>query len=509
MDFASVERLRALDAAVRPLLASSPCGDRSSNALLLSAAMFLADRVSEIASCMPRKPFVLAVCGSGDNGRDAAEALAVLGKRGFETRALSVSEVASGSVVPLAGIPSPTVVLDGITGIGLKGELRPEARSAIEWINAVRAKTPFGRLRVVAVDLPSGLPADAETIPEDVFVVRADETLTMGLPKRVFAAPGAMAWTGEIRVAPIYGDFPGAFETDAGVLPRVSRFWAENELAAARGRRQWNAHKGTHGKVAIFAGSALYPGAAMLATLGALRGGAGIVQSFVPEFLVPAFTARAPEAIFTGVYGTELSPRAVSALAPSLGGAVVAVGPGVSRRFQAQQTVAWLLSTAEIENFVVDADALFALGTLPKAGPEALPTLFRGSLHKSILTPHPGEAARLLGVSVGDVEKDRAGAVREIAVRSGAVVILKGAGSLVAAPGFPTTLVAAGSPALARGGSGDILCGVVAALLARGLSPFDAACSAVLLHGRAATAASLARSDEAFVPTDLLDALDR
>ena len=485
MRFATAAEIRALDAAACAA-AWSPPGSAPEEALMRLAARALADRVRAIAARMPVRPAAVAFCGGGDNGRDAAMALEILARDGFETLAFSVPG-SFDPAMPPAALPSPAVVLDGVLGIGMKGTPRPAAAAAIRWIDAAREASAPGRFRVVAVDIPSGLPADAAAVPPDAVAVHADETLAMGLPKRVFAAPGAVAFTGEIRVAGIgYPDEDCFGDDGSGAV-----LFAERDLARARPRRAWDSNKGSFGRVALFAGSARYPGAAMLAALGALRGGAGLVSAFVPEALVPAFAARAPEAMFAGWRGGALSPAALAELAPDLSGAVVAVGPGLSRSASAAAAVRWLLSTPGPRAFVLDADALF--GLVPGEAPAG-----------TVLTPHPGEAARLLGCTAAEVQADRPGAAREIASRFGATVLLKGAGTLVAAPGRPVALVAAGTPALAKGGSGDVLCGLCASLLARGLPPFEAACSAALLHGRAAAAAALASSPETFLPTDLL-----
>lgn len=515
---AAAEQIRALDAAAIAALERRaaraefsppvPGEAAAANPLMRAAALALADRVCAIASRMAVRPAAVAVCGGGDNGRDAAIALSFLARRGFETIRIDAAAAAF-APPPFCAIPSPAVVLDGLLGIGIKGAPRPGAAAAIDWMNSLRASRAPGAVRIVAVDLPSGLDADCRAMPAAATAVCADETLSMGLPKRVFFAPGAVARTGEIRIVPLYEESETAPFRDALAGEGEVCLFEECGLALARPRRAWNANKFSFGKVAVFAGSRRYPGAAMMATLGALRGGAGLVSAFAPEALVPAFAARAPEAMWAGFGGETVCARALARCAPALDGAVVAMGPGFSRAPGVAEAVDWLFSSAGAQAFVVDADALFALGELPGApcGAAACESR-RAALSRAVLTPHAGEAARLLGVAASAVEADRVSAVRELVRRSGATVLLKGAGTLVAAPGRPVRLVAAGSPALAKGGSGDILCGIVAALAARGLDLFDAASAAALLHGRAASAATLGRSAESFLPSDLLDCLD-
>ena len=314
----------------------------------------------------------------------------------------------------------------------------------------------------------------------------------MGLPKPGFAAPAALARCGEIFVADI------GYPADAAAVPAdaPAEFFSEPDLRRVRPRRAWNAHKGDFGHVALAVGSERYSGAGALAALGALRGGAGLVSALVPRALVPPLAAAAPELMVRGYDAPALAPAALAALGVSFKGAIVAAGCGLSTAPGVADGLRWLLSTPDAAGFVLDADALTLLSPLPFLPPE--------TAARTILTPHPGEAARLLGTTVAAVQSDRPAAARALAEKSGATAVLKGAGTLVASPGRPLTIVAAGNPGLAKGGSGDLLCGLCAALFARGLAPHDAACAAVWLHGRAADLAALRRGPEAMRPSDLL-----
>ena len=481
MRFATSSELRSLDAAARAAAWSAPGADPA-KALMRLAALALADAVSEIAARLPVRPEVFAVAGGGDNGGDALLALDLLAARGFRTTALRVADAAAWTAMPPAAVPARAVVLDGVLGLGLRGAPRPDAAAAIAWIE--RARDRRGAV-VVAVDLPSGLDPDTGDAPGPA--VRADFTVTMGLPKPAFAVPAALARCGEIRVADIaYPD--SAFAEPA---PDATELFAERDLARVLPPRAWDAHKGDFGHVALVVGSERYSGAGALAALGALRGGAGLVTAVVPRALATSVAARAPELMVRGYGAASLSPAALAALGFDFAGKVVLAGCGLSTAPGVADGLRWILSTPGLRGVVLDADAL---GRVPP--PEG-----------SILTPHPGEAARLLGCTVADVQADRPAAARELAARSGATVVLKGAGTLVAAPGRPLSLVAAGNPGLAKGGSGDILAGLCAALLARGLAPFDAARAAAFLHGRAADLAVLRRSPDSFLPSDLLDEL--
>ena len=482
MRFETVSGIRSLDAAARAAAWRAP-GAPPERALMDLAALALADETEEIAARFAARPAVFAVCGKGDNGGDAALAAQLLAARGFRATVLRTEDAASWADMPPAALPARSIVLDGALGIGLRGAPRGGAAAAVAWTNRMRGA---GRALVVAVDVPSGLDADTGDAPGDA--VTADFTVTTGLPKRGFANPAALARCGEILVADISYPPEALAPPDD---PAAAELFTGADARRLVPPRAWDSNKGDFGRVAVVAGSARYRGAPALASLGALRGGAGLVTAVVPREVAPSVAAAAPECMPLGYDGASLSPAALASTGFGFGGAVVLAGPGLSRAPGVAEGVAWLLSTPGVRGFVLDADALGASGRLPR--PEAC-----------VLTPHPGEAARMLGCAAADVQADRPAAARELAERTGATVALKGAGTLVAAPGKPLSVVPCGNPGLARGGSGDILAGLCAAMLARGLAPFDAARAAVWRHGRAADLAAVRRGREAMLPTDLL-----
>ena len=485
MRLASVSELRSLDAAARAAAWSAPGADPA-QALMRLAALALADETEAIAARFAARPAIFALCGKGDNGGDAALAADLLAARGFRTTVLRVADAAAWADMPPAALPARSIVLDGILGIGLRGAPRDDAAAAITWANRMR---DAGRALVVAVDVPSGLDADSGETPGEA--VRADFTVTMGLPKRGFANPAALARCGEILVADI------AYPPEAlapPIDPSDIELFSDADARRLVPPRAWDANKGCFGHVAVVAGSGRYRGAPSLAALGALRGGAGLVTAVVPRAVAPSVSAAAPECMPLGYDGASLSTAALAGLGFDFAGKVLLAGPGLSREPGVSEAIAWLLSTPGLRGAVLDADALGDAGRLP--APDA-----------SILTPHPGEAARMLGCTAADVQADRPAAARTLVDRTGATVVLKGAGTLVAAPGKPLALVPCGNPGLARGGSGDLLAGLCAALLARGLAPYDAACVAVWRHGRAADLAAVRRGVEAMLPTDLLSEL--
>lgn len=282
-------------------------------------------------------------------------------------------------------------------------------------------------------------------------------------------------------------------------MERITREYVFSRLP----RRAEDANKGTFGTVAAFAGSSAYRGAAALAAEGALRGGAGLVfLATVPEAMQLALI-RTPECCVLPCRADEngwLCPDDVSAAAARFapGKAVLLAGPGLG---DGSGRVLSLLLGGDFvwKGCLLDADALNALAS-GTAGDVTLP-------ENTVLTPHPGEMARLTGLTVPQVQADRPGVALDYAARHRCIVVLKGSGTLVAAPDGTLMQNTTGNPGLSRGGSGDILAGMIAALLAQGLSPFDAAACGVWLHGAAADRCAARRSRQAMLPHDILEDL--
>ncbi|MBW2279832.1 MAG: NAD(P)H-hydrate dehydratase [Deltaproteobacteria bacterium] len=378
------------------------------------------------------------------------------------------------------------LVIDAVFGTGVSRAVEGLAAAALGAVAA--ADVP-----VVAVDLPSGLSSETGSAlgPEP----RADLIVTLGLPKLGLAARADLP---EILVADI--GLPWTSVERAGV-----RQFVLTDRAAARRlpERVAAGHKGTFGHVLVVAGSPGKTGAAVLAARGALRSGAGLVTVAAPESLNAIFEAKLTEAMTLPLASAPADPAPDPAVDPAIdptvdptvdpdgtlgAGAVpllvdaarsrdsLVLGPGLGTAPGTVEAVAALLSAYE-GAAVVDADGLNAFAGradgLRGPGPR-------------VLTPHPGEAARLLETSVGEVQADRVAAARRLAERSGAVVVLKGARTVVSdAAGQCVWLNPTGGPGLASGGTGDVLAGVIGALLAQGSAPLDAAVAGVYLHGRA------------------------
>lgn len=443
----SVETVRTAE---RELMARLPEG-----ALMQRAAAGLAAACAELLGRVYGSRVVLLV-GSGDNGGDALYAGARLARRGAGVTAvllaperahaggLAALRRAGGRAVGSGGaeelIERADLVVDGIVGIGGKGGLRPDAVAL-----AVSAERSRGA--VVAVDLPSGV--DADTGEVRGAAVRADLTVTFGTHKPGLLIDPAREYAGSVRLVDIGLSLPDEAELEALQHADVARLLPVPSGESDKYRR---------GVVGIAAGSARYPGAAVLAVAGALRGGAGAVRYVGPAG--DAVIARFPETL-------------VSDLGPRKAGRVQAwvVGPGAG---EDAATVAEVVA-ADVP-VLIDADGLRL------AEPDAV----RARTAPTLMTPHAGEAAALLGVAREEVEGARLASARDLAARYGATVLLKGSTTVVADSGGGAVRVnATGTAWLATAGSGDVLSGLAGSLLAAGLTAVDAGSAAAYLHGLA------------------------
>ncbi|MEV7880921.1 NAD(P)H-hydrate dehydratase [Streptomyces microflavus] len=451
----SVETVRAAEAA---LMKRVPEG-----ALMQRAAAGLAAACGDLLRRTGRVygSRVLLLVGSGDNGGDALYAGARLARRGAAVRALLLSPdrahagglaaflAAGGQVAEGAdGLGPLDLVVDGITGIGGRGGLREDAVALLRAVTRDRDRTP-----VIAVDLPSGVEADSGEVHGEA--VRADATVTFGTYKPGHLIDPAAEHAGALRLVDI-GLGPELPEPpDLEALQYA-------DVAALLPVPGGESDKYSRGVVGVVAGSERYPGAAVLAVAGALRGGAGAVRYVGPG--ADAVIARFPEAL-------------VHAGPPSRAGRVQAwvVGPGLGDGRWAEEAVADVLG-ADVP-VLVDADGLRLLDA----------ETVRTRTAATVLTPHAGEAAALLGVAREEVEAGRLAAVRELAARYRATVLLKGSTTLVAeARDTPVRVNPTGTAWLATAGSGDVLSGLTGSLLAAGLAPRDAASVGAYLHGLAA-----------------------
>ena len=397
----------------------------------------------------PEARKVCAVCGKGANGGDGRIALGFLRQTGRET-----SEELEDDA---------DVVLDALFGTGFRGEPRDEAAALIERINAHGAP-------VVAVDIPSGV--SASTGEAAGAAVDADLTVTMHGPKvGIVVAPGRFL-AGEVVVADIGLD-------DAETEHRV----VTDEILALVPRRRERDTKYSAGSVLVVGGSRGMTGAVCLAAEAAFRADAGYVAVATPKEALPVVEARLLEAVKRPLDEVEEAAERATALA---------IGPGLGRGKDRRQLVARLLAQLALPA-VVDADALFELEPAEWPAPR-------------VVTPHAGELARLLDDESDWVDAHRLEAVRRAADRLGCVVLLKGADTLIAEPGEGVLVSANGLPSLATAGTGDVLTGIVAAFLAKGMDARLAAAAAATAHGAASRAAP---QRAGLVASDLIEALPR
>ena len=375
---------------------------------------------------------------------------------------------------------TPQILVDALLGTGTKGVPKGTVGRAIEYLSA-----RSGDCWIVSADLPSGM--DADTGQAAGAVVRADVTVTMGYPKAGMACSAAQEALGSLVSVPI--GLPAEY---ADPIPdaRPGLQWISREdVQRILPRRRRDAHKGDFGRTLLLGGSERYPGAIVLAAAGALRSGAGLVQVECSAAAAVAVAAREPEAIVRSGLNPDI---------PVAGADSILAGPGLGRDPEARRLVARLLREAPCP-LVLDADAIAVL--------EGKPEVVKNCPQPVILTPHPGELAQLLGTDVAGIQKDRLAAAEEAAERTGAVVVLKGAGTLVAKAGQAAWINLNGNPGMACGGSGDVLAGLVSGLLAQRIVPIEAACAAVWLHGTAGDLAAWRHTQAAMKAGDIAEAL--
>lgn len=421
----------------------------------LVAARHLADWGAEVTACLPRPP------------RDRS------GVAELEEREVAIFE-GDPALAQLEGLLATSdLVIDALLGIGRLRPLDENDPLAVALTKLREARAGFQPPKLVAVDLPSGM--DADTGAVDPLTVAPDITVTFGLPKVGMYQSPASAMLGRVQVIDI--GIPKAAQ-EAVKLELMTARWAR----AALPPRPEDANKGTFGRVLILGGSERYIGAPRLAAEGAYRAGAGLVTVACPKPLVPTLAAAIAEATWLPMPAADdgsLAGETARSLRPELTAFDAAViGPGMGNTDETRALMWAILPdlAADVrKGIVIDADALNGLATMPDAVERVPPN--------AILTPHPGEMARLLGTTVADVQSRRLEVARETAVKFGCCVILKGAHSVVAAADGRTRLSPFANPLMATAGAGDVLAGIIGAYLGQGLEPFEAACLAVYLHG--------------------------
>lgn len=454
---------------------------------------------------------VVALAGPGGNGGDALVAARHLAAAGVRVKAFVIPPKASlapatvrmlerlrqsGGDVTLAGsqidslLPAlvrASTVVDGLFGCGMSRPISGIYRKVVDAVNAADA-------HVVSLDLPSGLSSDRGILLGEA--VRADVTLAMQFLKPAHVLFPASGLCGNVAVIPIA--YPcGVLSETRPVALVVERFGVRSRLPS----RRPDGHKGTFGRVLVVAGSTGMTGAAILCCRATLRAGAGLVSLGCPAPLNPIFEAALPEVITLPLPDEDgsLHEDGVDRLAHALERAnVLAIGPGLSRRPGTQAAVLKILERFD-GSIVIDADAIRAL-------------IGRGDVleriaGRAILTPHPGEFGALVDRSADDVDADRVEMAREFAVTHGAIVILKGRPTAIALTDGTVYLNPTGNAGLGKGGTGDVLTGLVAGFVAGGASLNEAAIIAPYIHGHAADVYARDRAERSLVPSDLIDLL--
>ena len=444
-----------------------------------------------LAQSWPSARRISVVCGPGNNGGDGYVLAHLARRAGLEVKVLHLAEhvpatalgqracteyVGAGGAIGLFPdeLPHGDVVVDALFGIGLSRAPDAFAAALIDAVNAQSAP-------VFALDVPSGLDADLGSAPGRSIV--ADATLQFIARHAGLYTGQALEHTGELAI----DDLEVPPETHA-VATQVATLLTRDALPHWLFPRRRNTHKGESGRALCIGGDHGGGGAIVLCAEAALRSGAGLVEVATREAHVPVVLARRPEAMVRGIEsGEDLEPLLSRAGA-------VGIGPGLG---QGEWGKAMLrLALAAGKPLVLDADALNLIAATPRV------------LADAILTPHPGEAARLLGINTVEVQADRFAAAAGIAARYEAVTVLKGAGTVIAAPGQLPCVIGAGNPGMAVGGMGDVLTGVILALRAQGLAAFDAVCAGALLHSLAGDAAAV-QGERGLLPSDLFLPLRR
>ena len=462
-----------------------------------------------------RKNRVLILAGSGNNGGDGLVAARHLLNIGAEVRVLFVvpreklneacrtqlmalekmgTEVAFWDTVQKQygvqdWLRETDLVIDGMYGTGFHGEL-PETAA---WLSEQLQKE---RCCVVAIDIPSGV--DADTGKASKSAVRADITITLALPKPgLFLGQGAEC-AGRVKVSAI--GMPFSLVQDAGLL------WNFTELQEVERWlpvRKPNSHKGTYGHVIVIGGSGGMIGAVRMASRAALKTGAGCVTAVIPASMQTAIQTAEMEIMTYAVQETSRQQLTVGAMEEISSFALMdkrknayVLGPGMGRYPEAGDFVRALLKVVS-KPMVIDADALMALAGQTE--------LLSGVQAPLILTPHPGEMAALTGLSIEEIEQNRIAVALHYARAWNVIVVLKGHHTLIASPQGELWMNSCGNAGMATAGSGDVLSGITAGLLAQGLEPLKAAVAAVYLHGAAGDRMAKKVGQSGLVAGDLLE----
>ena len=478
----------------------------------------------------PEARRVTVLCGRGNNGGDGLMTARLLADAGLEVTTLLLGapeQLAGDAAVAWSELTSlkkarvravanardltrhndalnADLIVDAMLGTGFKPPMNGLALAALEWLSGRRSMVA---VPILAVDLPSGWPADetAASITGPVFPADAVITFTAPKPAHVFGQL-TRRWDQPIVVAPIGSP-------DIAIVSALNLDWSGSSLTLTQAPRATAANKGNFGHVLVvggtFGSAGGKAGAPAMAALAAMRAGAGLVTVAVPAPALPVVASFAPESMTWLLAATSegqiaarnLQPKQLAAL--TAGKTVLAIGPGLGQGAETAKFTTGLLSATKLPA-VVDADALNLLA----AKPALLAKLAKG--RTIVLTPHPGEMARLAGSTAAEVQANRLETARKFARRMGVTLVLKGARTLIAHPDGRVAVNTSGNPGMAKGGSGDVLTGLIAGLLAQYPDePALAVEAAVYLHGLAADLAVQEGDEHTLLATDCLAHLAR
>lgn len=509
MRILSAEAMREVDRAAIEVLGIP------SLVLMENAAIGVADAIGEVYE---EAESAAIFCGPGNNGGDGLAVARHLAIRGYDVlvflvtggkdlrgdaktqlgicrkQELAIHEIASEEDVvdALLEAREHDVIVDALFGTGLARPLEDLFAVLVDGLNELPVP-------VVAVDLPSGLNgSQAKPLGPHVH---ADLTVTFAAPKVAHVFPPAADAVGDLVVTDlgIPPELVEQVEEEEGELHLLSA----EELADRLPEREAASHKGDYGHVLLVAGSPGKAGAAVLAARAAVRGGAGLVTAAVPEPVLNVVDLGSIESMTLPLPAAESGQIARAALdevvAAAEGKAALAMGPGLGQDPETAETVRRLALAVPLP-LVLDADAINAF-----AGHRSRELAKREA--ETVLTPHPGELGRVLSIPSSEVQADRVAAARRAAAETGTVVVLKGNRTLIAIPDGTVYINPTGNPGMATGGTGDVLTGLIAALLGQGLEALEAACLGVYLHGLAGDLAAEAKGQASLAAGDLLDFL--
>jgi NAD(P)H-hydrate epimerase len=468
----------------------------SGEELMRHAGQAVADRAQDILASHSGHSILL-IAGTGNNGGDVFAAATELSKNDIDIEVwlcgsqnqikgdaqLHLKKMIRAGIIPkeirsandLLPKTNPSLIVDGLLGTGSKGAPRGFMAPLIEWINEESLYAS-----VLSVDIPSGI--DADTGIAEGAAVRADITVAIGLPKTGLIRPEALPYVGNVEVADI--GIPPEFVEDAAGCEEAELI---DRSDISLPRRERDSHKGTYGHVLLVGGSVGYTGAIAMAARAAVRSGVGLVSVLTPAEVYPIVAqACGPEAMVHPIQDIEIPMVDFSGRWKKT--TAVLIGPGLG---QSPAVIEKLLRDCTVP-LVLDADALCV--TPEKIAAAKCPV---------VLTPHPGEFERLFRTPV----TDRWTQAKEAAEKTGKIIVLKGPGTVIADSEKKLEINMTGNPGMATGGSGDVLAGLLTGLLGQGMDPFNAAITAVYLHGIAGDIAAHDFTQPALIATDIIEAL--